>query len=83
MTQPEAAQDPQLALYGGGSDGLQRPRAFLAAAAAVAAPGATIVMEHAESQGEALVQEAQALGLRDAQTRCDLGGRPRFLQALA
>lgn len=83
VTQPEAAQDPQLALYGGGADGLERPRAFLAAAAALAAPGATIVMEHAESQGEALVQAAQALGLRDAQTRCDLAGRPRFLQALA
>ena len=40
-------------------------------------------MEHAESQGEALVKAAQALGLRDTQTRCDLAGRPRFLQALA
>lgn len=83
VTQPEAAQDPQLALYGGGTDGLKRPRAFLAAAAAVAAPGATIVMEHAESQGAALVKAAQALGLSDAQTGVDLAGRPRFLRALA
>lgn len=83
VTQPEAAQDPATALYGGGPDGLDIPRQFLKTAAALALPGATIVMEHAETQGEALIQAARNLGLSGAQTGCDLAGRPRYLVATA
>ncbi|MDD7542480.1 MAG: HemK/PrmC family methyltransferase [Mobiluncus porci] len=81
VTQPEASADPPAALYGGGPDGLEIPRRFLVSAVALATPGATIVMEHGETQGEALVEAARELGLENPVTRPDLAGCPRFLVA--
>ena len=74
--------DPDLALYGGGLDGLEVPRAVLRAAARLLRPGGLLVMEHAE------VQDAAAAGgrprdgrVRRVESRADLTGRPRMLVA--
>ena len=54
--------DPDLALYGGGLDGLEVPRAVLRAAARLLAPGGLLVMEHAEVQDAAARAAARADG---------------------
>ncbi len=46
--------DPDLALYGGGPDGLGIPRAVAQLAARLLAPGGLFVMEHAEVQAAAV-----------------------------
>ncbi|WP_278971289.1 N5-glutamine methyltransferase family protein [Mobiluncus mulieris] len=81
VTQPEAAADPPQALYGGGTDGLDIPRRFLENAAKLLVAGGTVVMEHGETQGEALVVAARDLGFGRAHIEKDLAGRPRFLRA--
>lgn len=74
--------DPDLALYGGGADGLEVPRAVLAAAARLLAPGGLLVMEHAEVQDAAARAAAEATGaFEGVETRPDLTGRPRMLVA--
>lgn len=74
--------DPDLALYGGGVDGLEVPRAVLAAAARLLVPGGLLVMEHAEVQDAAARAAAEATGAFEAvETRADLTGRPRMLVA--
>ena len=79
---PETAQhDPDLALYGGGSDGLTVPLAVLARAAGLLRPGGVLVMEHDAGQGEALRRAAVAAGLTEASTGVDLTGRDRYLRA--
>ncbi|WP_263118497.1 peptide chain release factor N(5)-glutamine methyltransferase [Cellulomonas sp. RIT-PI-Y] len=74
--------DPDLALYGGGADGLDVPRAVIDAAIRLLVPGGLLVMEHAE------VQDAQARAAAigtgafvDVRTEPDLTGRPRMLVA--
>ena len=74
--------DPDLALYGGGPDGLDVPRAVLAAAVRLLVPGGLLVMEHAEVQAAAARAAASATGgLVDVRTEDDLTGRPRMLLA--
>lgn len=74
--------DPDLALYGGGVDGLEIPRAVLAAAARLLVPGGLLVMEHAEVQDAAARADAAATGAFEAvESRPDLTGRPRMLVA--
>ncbi len=74
--------DPDLALYGGGADGLEVPRAVLAAAARLLVPGGLLVMEHAEVQDAAARAAAEATGAFEAvASRPDLTGRPRMLVA--
>jgi len=74
--------DPDLALYGGGLDGLDVPRAVLAAAARLLAPGGLLVMEHAEVQDAAARAAAVGTGaFVDVESRPDLTGRPRMLVA--
>jgi len=73
--------DPDQALYGGGADGLDTPRAVLAAAVRLLAPGGLLVMEHAEVQASALCQAATAAGLVQVRTEPDLTGRPRAVLA--
>lgn len=74
--------DPDLALYGGGLDGLEVPRAVLRAAARLLVPGGLLVMEHAEVQDAAARADALATGaFVDIESRPDLTGRPRMLVA--
>lgn len=74
--------DPDLALYGGGGDGLDVPRAVIAAAVRLLAPGGLLVMEHAEVQDAAARAAALATGaFEDVRTAADLTGRPRTLVA--
>ena len=81
---PEAAEhDPDLALYGGGEEGLEMPLAAAAAAARLLRPGGFFVMEHAEVQGERLA----ALLARDpawtsVASHSDLNGLPRATSAV-
>jgi len=73
--------DPDLALYGGGPDGLDVPRAVVASAARLLRPGGTFVMEHAEVQSEAVRGIAVEAGLVDVATGTDLTGRDRYVRA--
>lgn len=74
--------DPQLALYGGGADGLEVPRAVVRAAVRLLRPAGVFVMEHAEVQAAAARQAAQAAGLREVTSFDDLTGRPRGVRAV-
>lgn len=81
-TQPEARHDPAAALYGGGADGLDVPRAVMAAAHRLLKPGGTFVMEHSSSQGaDAVAALAAHGGFADATTVPDLAGLDRILLA--
>ncbi|MCG2803288.1 MAG: peptide chain release factor N(5)-glutamine methyltransferase [Cellulomonas sp.] len=74
--------DPDLALYGGGVDGLDLPRAVLQAAARLLRPGGLLLMEHAEVQAQAVRADAAATaGFIGIRTEPDLTGRPRLLVA--
>lgn len=73
--------DPDVALYGGGLDGLDIPRAVAAAALRLLKPGGLFVMEHAEVQAEAARDMVAAAGLDEARTIADLTGRPRAVLA--
>ncbi len=73
--------DPEMALYGGGEDGLILPRGIIARAAKLLAPGGLLLMEHDERQGQPLVRAAEEANLTACETLPDLTGRPRFLRA--
>lgn len=73
--------DPDLALYGGGPDGLDIPRAVARLAARLLAPGGLFVMEHAEVQAVAVRALARDAGYLAPVTRNDLTGRPRAVVA--
>jgi len=74
--------DPNLALYGGGPDGLDVPRAVVATAARLLRPGGLLVMEHAEVQGSAVREAVAATGaFTQVTTRTDLTGRDRMVVA--
>lgn len=73
--------DPRLALYGGGEDGLQTPRAVVATAARLLRPGGMLVMEHAEGQAAAVREICAAAGFLEVRTEADLGGRDRMVLA--
>ncbi len=69
--------DPDLALYGGGPDGLDVPRAVIAAARRLLRAGGLLVMEHAEVQDAAVRDLAIAAGFSQVRTIPDLAGLPR------
>lgn len=74
--------DPDLALYGGGPDGLQIPRAVITAAQRLLRPGGAFIMEHAEVQHRAVRHAVQATGsFTQVATAADLSGRPRMVLA--
>lgn len=73
--------DPDLALYGGGPDGLDIPRAVAQLAARLLAPGGLFVMEHAEVQAAAVRALARDSGYLAPVTVNDLTGRPRAVVA--
>lgn len=73
--------DPEMALYGGGEDGLIIPRGVARRALELLCPGGILLMEHAESQDRALADFALESGFTEVRTLPDLTGRPRFLRA--
>ncbi|MGP9487963.1 peptide chain release factor N(5)-glutamine methyltransferase [Glutamicibacter sp. AOP33-2CA-4] len=75
--------DPQMALYGLGSDGLQIPRAVSAEALRLLRPGGMYVMEHAEVQAESAAAMLAALGFEAVTGHQDLTGRARATSGLA
>ena len=74
--------DPHRALFGGGADGLDVPRAVLGWAVRLLRPGGVLIMEHADVQGAAARAAAAEIGGFDlVTTAADLTGRDRFLVA--
>ena len=73
---PEVREhDPELALYGGGEDGLEVPRLIARWALELLRPGGVLLMEHADAQGESLPGALRELGFVDVTDHPDLGGR--------
>lgn len=81
VTQLEALQDPAEALYSGGEDGLEAPFRILELSKKLVRLGGTVVIEHAQSQAEAMREKARELEFTNIETGTDLTGRPRYLQA--
>lgn len=69
--------DPAMALWGGGIDGMRTPRLIIHSAAAMLKPGGFLVMEHASSQKNLMVDAFETHGLREVRTHYDLTGQPR------
>lgn len=81
--QPEARRDPGLALYGGGADGMRMPAVVAAAAARLLRPGGLLVMEHDDTQAQAMGRLLGDAGYFTAVlTHRDLNGRPRYTEAV-
>ncbi len=75
--------DPAAALYGLGEDGLQVPLEVAARAAELLVGGGVLLMEHADVQGEDIVQRLRATGHWAAvDDHPDLTGRPRVVRAV-
>jgi release factor glutamine methyltransferase len=74
--------DPSLALYGG-ADGLDVVRNVDSAAKRLLRSGGTLIIEHADMQGEAVRELLLASGWRQVRTHKDLVGRDRATTALA
>ena len=73
--------DPELALYGG-ADGLDVVRIISRLGLGLVRPDGAIVLEHAETQGEAIRRLLESDGWRDAATHVDLTGRDRTTTAV-
>lgn len=70
--------DPQMALYGGGADGMEMPAAATETAARLLRPGGYFVMEHAEVQAEQMSQLLKQSGhWENIRSHLDLSGRDR------
>jgi release factor glutamine methyltransferase len=82
--EPEAAEhDPELALYGGGDEGLEVPLAAIASAARLLRPGGFFAMEHAEVQAESLASRLRAdPEWTGVASHRDLNGLPRATTAV-
>jgi release factor glutamine methyltransferase len=74
--------DPSLALYGG-ADGLDVVRKVDESARRLLRPGGSLIIEHADMQGEAVRELLLASGWRQVRTHRDLVGRDRATTALA
>lgn len=75
---PEAAlHDPDMALYGGGDDGMQMPSAIAARAFELLAPGGLFIMEHDDTQEEAVAELLARIGFEGCYPVRDLNNRPR------
>jgi release factor glutamine methyltransferase len=73
--------DPEMALYGGGPDGLDVPRLVVARAERLLRPGGVVVMEHAEVQQHGVLALFSGPEWRAADDHRDLNGRPRTATA--
>lgn len=75
---PEAAlHDPDMALYGGGEDGMQMPSAIAARAFELLTPGGLFIMEHDDTQEEAVAELLARVGFEGGYPVRDLNNRPR------
>lgn len=75
---PEAAlHDPDVALYGGGEDGMQMPSAIAARAFELLTPGGLFIMEHDDTQEEAVAELLASIGFEGCYPVRDLNNRPR------
>jgi release factor glutamine methyltransferase len=75
--------DPEVALYGGSADGLRIPLEVAARAAVLLRPGGLFVMEHADVQGNSVLEALASTGLwMDIQDHEDLNRRPRAVTAV-
>ncbi len=74
--------DPSLALYGG-ADGLDVVRKVDESARRLLRSGGSLIIEHADMQGEAVRELLLASGWRQVRTHRDLVGRDRATTALA
>lgn len=75
---PEAAlHDPEMALYGGGEDGMQMPSAIAARAFELLTPGGLFIMEHDDTQEEAVAELLARIGFEGYYPVRDLNNRPR------
>lgn len=81
---PEVADhDPSVALFGGSADGLRIPLEVAARAAQLLRTGGTLVMEHADTQGNSLPEALRETGAwREVRDLPDLAGRPRHTVAI-
>lgn len=76
--------DPELALYGGGDDGLTMPRAVIETAKRLLKPGGWFILEHAEVQADSLAEHCRRdPRLSEVSTHQDLTGRDRATSAVA
>lgn len=73
--------DPELALYGGGPDGLLVPLAVAQRAQVLLRPAGVLLMEHADAQGESLPTALREQGWVGVEDHRDLLGRPRVARA--
>ena len=75
---PEVAEyDPQMALYGGGEDGMEIPREVIARAHYLLRPGGFFMMEHDDSQETRVAETLAAQGYVNIYSIRDLNGKPR------
>ena len=75
---PEAAlHDPDMALYGGGEDGMQMPSAIAARAFELLTPGGLFIMEHDDTQEDAVAELLARVGFEGCYPVRDLNNRPR------
>ena len=72
--------DPAIALYGG-EDGLDVVRAISLRGRVLGRPGAQLMLEHGELQGESIREILTTDGWRAATTHSDLVGRDRYTTA--
>ena len=75
--------DPPTALYGGDESGMLLPVAAVETALRVLRPGGSFIMEHAESQVDAVNRALHERGFRDVELHHDLTDRPRATTARA
>lgn len=72
--------DPQIALYGG-ADGMQVMRLVSQSAKRLLLPGGSLVVEHADSQGQQVCELLLADGWNNVLSHADLTGRDRAVTA--
>lgn len=80
-TQVEALFDPEMALYGGGEDGMVLPRGIIVRAFDLLKEGGAFVMEHDDTQAQKVATFARQTGFSTVESKEDLAGVERFLVA--
>jgi release factor glutamine methyltransferase len=75
-----AEHEPAIALFGG-KDGMDAPRAFIAAASRLLKPGGLLAIEHNELQGAMISHELES-DFEEIKLHKDLVNRPRWTSAI-